>query len=98
MKRIMGMAFVVALTAVSGVWAGGGSQKQEASGPVHLNLSGVTSDSSNLAEAYFKEVAEREKGAFQKIINDNKIFDLVKTKMDHPLKPLWGASYRLSLP
>jgi tripartite ATP-independent transporter DctP family solute receptor len=62
MKRIMGMAFVLALTAVSGVWAGGGSQKQEVSGPIHLKLSGVTSDSSNLAEAYFKEVVERESG------------------------------------
>lgn len=30
------------------------------------------------------KLTEEEKGAFQKIINDAKIFDLVKEKMDHP--------------
>ena len=63
MKRVFGMALVMAVTAVFGVWAGGGSQSGGTSSEVvRLKLSGVTSDSANLAEVRFKEVAERESG------------------------------------
>jgi tripartite ATP-independent transporter DctP family solute receptor len=63
MKRFFAMALVLALMPVFGVWAGGGSQAQGASsGVIHLKLSGVTSDSANLAEARFKEIVERESG------------------------------------
>ncbi|MDR2792135.1 MAG: DctP family TRAP transporter solute-binding subunit [Treponema sp.] len=69
MKRIFGMAFIMALTLTFGVWARGGSQAQESSpaqgsspAVIHLKLSGVTSDSANLAEVRFKEIVERESG------------------------------------
>ncbi|MDR1468160.1 MAG: DctP family TRAP transporter solute-binding subunit [Spirochaetaceae bacterium] len=63
MKRILGLVLIVTAVAAFNVWAGGkGEAASSGGGVVRLKLAGVTSDSSNLAEAYFKEIVEKESG------------------------------------